>query len=77
MATKQERIVLDTVRKIVPSDVVLSLEQGGKHPCIVMSRGGRFTKMPFPSSPRSDDKCVQNYARQGARRALTSLAMAA
>jgi hypothetical protein len=77
MATKQERIVLDTARKVVPSDVVLTVDHGGKHPCIIMSRGSRFVKMPFACSPRSDDKCVENYARQGTRRALANLAMAA
>ncbi len=77
MSNKQERIVLDTARKTAPADVTLSVERGGKHPCLVLGRGGRFVKMPFASSPRSDDKCVQNYARQGIRRAIAELAMAA
>jgi len=77
MATKQERIVLDTVRKDLPKDVTMTVEHGGKHPCIVFTRGSRFAKMPFACSPRSDDRCVQNYARQGTRRALATLAMAA
>lgn len=77
MSTKQERIVLETARKVAPSDVVLTLDRGGKHPCLVISRGPRFVKMPFACSPRSDDKCVQNYARQGVRRAVAELAMAA
>ena len=77
MSTKQERIVLDTARKSAPSDIKLTLERGGKHPCLVLSRGSRFVKMPFACSPRSDDKCVQNYARQGVRRAIAELAMAA
>lgn len=77
MATKQERIVLDTARKVAPSDIVLTMDRGGKHPCLILSRGARFVKMPFACSPRSDDKCVQNYARQGVRRAVAELAMAA
>jgi len=77
MSSKQERIVLDTARKAAPADVKLSVERGGKHPCLILSRGDRFVKMPFASSPRSDDKCVQNFARQGVRRAIAELAMAA
>jgi hypothetical protein len=77
MATKQERIVLDTARKVVPADVTLTVEHGGKHPCIVFTRGTRFAKMPFACSPRADDGAVRNYARQGTNRALATLAMAA
>jgi hypothetical protein len=77
MSSKQERIVLDTARKVAPANVKLTVEHGGKHPCIILSSGGRFVKMPFACSPRSDDKCVENYARQGARRAVAQLAQLA
>lgn len=77
MATKQERIVLETARKDLPKDVTITIEHGGKHPCIVFTRGSRSAKMPFASTPRSDDRCVANFARQGTRRALATLAMAA
>lgn len=73
-STKQERIVLATAQAMTPTGVVLTLVRGGKHPALVLAKGGREVKMPFACSPRSDDKCVQNYARQGVRRALQQLA---
>lgn len=72
--TKQERIVLETARAITPNGIVLTLIRGGKHPALVLDNGSRQVKMPFACTPRSDDKCVQNYARQGVRRALQQLA---
>ena len=74
MSTKQERIVLATAEAMTPTGVKLTLIQGGKHPALVLNNGLRTVKMPFSCSPRSDDKCVANYARQGVRRALQQLA---
>ena len=74
MATKQERIVLDTAQAMTPTGIKLTLVHGGKHPALLLDDGRRTVKMPFSCSPRSDDKCVQNYARQGIRRALQQLA---
>lgn len=71
---KQERIVLATAEAMTPTGVTLTLISGGKHPALVLDNGTRTVKMPFACSPRSDDKCVQNYARQGVRRALMQLA---
>lgn len=72
--TKQERIVLATAEAMTPSGVRLTVVHGGKHPALVLDNGRRQVKMPFACTPRSDDKCVANYARQGVRRALQQLA---
>jgi hypothetical protein len=74
MASKQERIVLDTARAMTPTGVTLTLVQGGKHPALILNNGTRTVKMPFACSPRSDSKCTENYTRQGMRRALQQLA---
>jgi hypothetical protein len=72
--TKQERIVLATAEAMTPTGIKLTLIRGGKHPALVLDNGSRQVKMPFSCTPRSDDKCVANYARQGVRRALQQLA---
>lgn len=72
--TKQARIVMAAALAMVPAGITLTLVQGGKHPALVIASGARSVKMPFACSPRSDDKCVANYARQGVRRALQQLA---
>lgn len=77
MATKQERIVLDTARRTAPKDCELAIDRGGKHPFLLIALNGRTARMPFACTPRSDDKCVENFARQGVRRALATLALAA
>lgn len=72
--TRQERLVIKTARACVPEGIVLTLLQGGKHPALLISNGTRKVKMPFASSPRSDDQCLVNFTRQKMRRVLIELA---
>lgn len=72
--TRQERLVIKTARACVPEGIVLTLLKCGKHPALVLSNGTRKVKMPFASTPRSDDQCLVNFTRQKLRRALVELA---
>ncbi len=66
--------VQQSTQAMTHTGITLTLIRGGKHPALVLDNGTRTVKMPFSCTPRSDDKCVANYARQGVRRALQQLA---
>jgi hypothetical protein len=77
--TRSQRIAVETMTAVLaPMGVRSDVEPGGKHLMLLATApNGRWMKVSIASSPRSDDRCVANWARQDANALLRAFGLMA
>lgn len=73
--SKRLRLLLDTARRYAPQGAVCDIDQRGKHPAITIALSGHTHRLVMPGTPRSDDRCQQNFLRQSIQRLTKELSL--